>query len=44
VEKGPTVVEGSRRNNISDQTYYNWKRKYGGMPVDEAKKPKAIRG
>lgn len=42
VEKGPTVAEGIKRNNISEQTYYNWKRKYGGMPVDEAKKLKAV--
>ena len=42
VEKGPTVAEGIKRNNISEQTYYNWKRKYGGMPVDEAKRLKAV--
>lgn len=42
VEKGPTVAEGVKRNNISEQTYYKWKRKYGGMPVDEAKRLKAV--
>lgn len=42
VEKGPNVVEGVKRNNISEQTYYNWKKKYGSLEVDEAKRLKAL--
>lgn len=42
VEKGPSVADGIKRNNISEQTYYNWKKKYGAMPVDEAKRLKAV--
>ena len=42
IEKGPTLAEGIKRHNISEQTYYNWKKKYGAMPVDEAKRLKAL--
>ena len=27
-----------RQNNISEQTFYRWKSKYGGMEVAEARK------
>ena len=42
VEKGPNVADGVKRNNISEQTYYNWKKKYGSLEVDEAKRLKAL--
>lgn len=32
------AVEICRKYGISDQTYYNWKAKYGGMSVSESKK------
>jgi len=37
-EAGITVIELCRRYGISDQTYYNWKAKYGGMTVSDARK------
>jgi putative transposase len=27
-----------RENNITEQTFYRWRRKYGGMEISEAKK------
>jgi putative transposase len=30
------------KHNISDATFYNWKRKYGGMDVDEARRLRAL--
>jgi putative transposase len=30
------------KHNISDATYYNWKRKYGGMDVEEARRLRAL--
>ena len=27
-----------QENNITEQTFYRWRRKYGGMEVSEAKK------
>jgi|TARA_Y100000815_G_scaffold275374_1_gene313141 putative transposase len=31
-----------RKHGISDATFYNWRRKYGGMEVAEAKRLKAL--
>jgi len=31
-----------RKHGISDATYYNWKAKYGGMTVSDAKKLKVL--
>ena len=33
VEQGRSLVEVCREHGISDQTYYNWRKKYGGMEV-----------
>ncbi len=34
-EAGVKPSEICRENGISEQTFYNWKRKYGGMGVSE---------
>ena len=39
-EAGVSVIELCRKYGISDATYYNWKAKYGGMTVSDAKKLK----
>jgi len=36
--QGQTVAQVSRRLGISEQTYYGWRREYGGMKVDQAKR------
>lgn len=41
-EAGIAVAELCRKYGISDQTYYNWKAKYGGMTVSDARKLKQI--
>lgn len=41
IESSPRVQEAVKRHNISDATYYIWKKKYGGMSIDEAKRLKA---
>lgn len=41
-EAGMPIVELCRRHGISDATYYNWKAKYGGMTVSDAKKLKQL--
>ena len=40
--KAATVQEVCARHNISAVTYYGWKRKYGGMEVDEARRLKGL--
>ena len=42
-EAEATSVKGvCAKYNISDATYYNWKHKYGGMDVDEARRLRAL--
>lgn len=41
-EAGAKVAELCRKHGISDATFYNWKVKYGGMEVSEAKRLKAL--
>lgn len=37
-EAGIAVIELCRKYGISDQTYYNWKAKYGGMVISDVKR------
>jgi putative transposase len=37
-EAGAKVRELCRKHGISDATYYNWKAKYAGMTVSEARR------
>src|SRR3989442_9999894 len=37
-EAGLTTAELCRQHGISEQTYYRWKAKYGGMDSGEAKR------
>ncbi len=41
-EAGMKVADLCRKYGISDATFYNWKAKYGGMEVSEAKRLKAL--
>ena len=42
VEGGQKVKDVIREHGISEQTYYRWKSKYGGMSVSEAKRLKQL--
>jgi len=37
-EAGVNASEICRENGISEQTFYHWKRKYGGMGVSELRR------
>lgn len=39
---GGTVKAVCTKHNISEQTYYGWKRRYGGMDVVEMRKARAL--
>jgi len=38
VEAGAKVQEVCRREGISDATFYTWRKKYGGLEVNEARR------
>ena len=37
-ESGAKVADLTRKHGVSDATFYNWKAKYGGLDVSEAKR------
>ena len=39
---GMRVPDLCRKHGISDATFYNWRRKYGGMEVADAKRLKVL--
>lgn len=41
-ETGTRVTEVCRKMGISEATFYNWKRKYGGLGVSELRRLKNL--
>jgi putative transposase len=41
-EAGVSVQELCRKYGMSDGTFYNWKAKYGGLTVSEARRLKSL--
>ena len=41
-EAGAKTSELARRHGVSEATIYNWKAKYGGLDVSEAKRLRAL--
>jgi putative transposase len=41
-EAGAKVADLARKHAVSEATLYNWKAKFGGMDVSEAKRLKAL--
>ncbi len=38
LSQGSTVGEVSRKIGITEQTYYRWRKEYGGMRVEQARR------
>jgi putative transposase len=38
--KGQPIAEVARKLGITEQTYYRWRKEYGGLRVDQAKRLK----
>lgn len=41
-DAGVSVKELCRKHNISDATFYTWRKKYGGLDVSDAKKLRSL--
>ena len=37
--QGQAIGQVARKLGVSEQTYYRWRREYGGLRVDQAKRP-----
>ena len=42
LSQGSTVGEAARKIEVTEQTYYRWRREYGGMRIDEVKRLKEL--
>jgi transposase-like protein len=40
--RGETVAEAVEKIGVTEQTYYRWKKKYGGLRMDQAKRLKEL--
>ncbi len=43
-EAGMKTADLCRKHGISEATFYNWKSKYGGLDVSEAKRLRVLEG
>ena len=42
LSQGMTTTEASRQIGVVEQTYYRWRKEYGGMRISQAKKLKHL--
>jgi transposase-like protein len=42
IAKGMTIGQVCKKLGVSEQTYYKWRREYGGMRTDQAKRLKEL--
>lgn len=42
VAKGGTAAQASKQIGVTQQTYYHWRREYGGLKLEQAKRLKEL--
>jgi len=42
IANGKTTSEAAREVGITEQTYYRWRKEYGGLKLDQAKRLKEL--
>ncbi len=42
INQGISIAEASRKIGITQQTYYRWRKEYGGLRIEQAKKFKHL--
>ncbi len=42
INQGISISEASRKIGVTEQTYYRWRKEYGGLRIEQAKKLKNL--
>ncbi len=42
LSQGSTVGEAAKKIEVTEQTYYRWRREYGGMRIEQVKRLKEL--
>ncbi len=42
LSQGSTIGEAARKIEVTEQTYYRWRREYGGMRIEQVKRLKEL--
>ena len=42
INQGVSISEASRKIGVTEQTYYRWRKEYGGLRIEQAKKLKTL--
>ncbi len=42
LNQGAAIAEASKKIGVTQQTYYRWRKEYGGMRIEQAKRLKEI--
>ncbi len=42
LNQGASVGEASRKIGVTEQTYYRWRKEYGGLRIEQAKRLKEL--
>jgi len=42
INQGISIAEASRKIGVTQQTYYRWRKEYGGLRIEQAKRLKSV--
>ena len=42
LSRGASIAEASKQIGVTEQTYYRWRKEYGGMRIEQAKRLKDL--
>ena len=42
LNQGGSIIEASRKIGVTEQTYYRWRKEYGGMRIEQARRLKEL--
>ena len=42
INRGVSISEASRKIGVTEQTYYRWRKEYGGLRIEQAKRLKSL--